>query len=733
MIPRSIYTHIKEDLCVLQVSDALALGEAVLAPFLPSRCERVGAKGAAFWVACPGFSGSVAVRDAAGEVQGTFSRCQDLPGGEGEIATIALDALPFPTSGQERPIASPEDCSQCDDGVEAEDDTVPTETPAEPTEVPAADPPASAPRPLIPLDTIETGALDALVGTLRYFAGLLPVIELPEDLGEMDDAAVRQLAREIVVNPAVLEEWAKIEEEEAAAREAEERARNRPQVAVTDAAISEMTGRALSVLRASNDPPTIFARGTLLVRVCRDEKGILYIQEIGEAGLTGIFDRLIMWIRVTQKGDVRQDRPPRAVVQDALALPPAEWGVPPLSGVTSSPIFHPDGTILGAAGYDEQTRLYYAPDTGFILPPIPDTPTAEDVQAALRIVAEVFYDFPFCEPADRANAIGALLTAVLRPCIMGSVPLYLVDKPQAGSGAGLLQRAIGRIALGREPPLKTMPSGEEMRKEIFSTLRNGTRIQIFDNIEDRLSSPELASVLTAPTFCGRILGRSDEITLEVACFWMANGNNVLVGGDLARRTFKTRIDPQRSMPWQRDGFLHPDLLAWIDSTRGQILAACFTLARAWVRAGSPAPEKVPRVGSFEAWRDTIGGILEYVGVEGFMANADALYEEGDADRTQWEAFLAAIWGWTGCNPITAGALAHYLKSEDPARWRIIDALPDDLADEFEGRKSFSRVLGNAFARQNGRHFPGGYCLQRGKVEHKVQTWVVTYTGGLGGL
>ena len=499
-----------------------------------------------------------------------------------------------------------------------------------------------------------------------------------------------------------------------------------PSICTTGAYIHEMSEGALAVVNRWNSPPELFARSACLVRVALDEKKGLYIQELDEAALTGILDRLIVWYRVLKDGEERPAQPPRDVVRDILALPAAAWRVPHLAGVTATPIFHPDGTIHTTPGYDEETGLYYAPADGFALAPVPEVPTREDVAAALKAIEEVFVDFPFCSPADRANAIGALLTAVLRPCIAGPVPLYLTDKPQAGSGAGLLQRVIGWIAEGREPALKTMPTGPEMRKEIFAGLKNGTRIQIFDNLEDRLSSPELAAALTAVEMTGRILGQTEERTYAVRTFWMANGNNVTVGGDLARRTFKSRVDPQDPMPWQREGFRHPDLIRWVQEARGRILAAVFTLARAWIQAGRPAPVRVPRVGSFEAWRDMIGGILESAGVPDFMGNASEVYLAADEDRVQWENFLQALWKLYGCNPFTTGSVASRMTY--PEGIGLLDAMPDDLAEAYHTKnKTFSKTLGQAFKKVDGRHFPGGWCIRQGKLADGIRQWVITYT------
>ncbi|MFA7121245.1 MAG: hypothetical protein WC277_07170 [Bacilli bacterium] len=500
-----------------------------------------------------------------------------------------------------------------------------------------------------------------------------------------------------------------------------------PTICTTGAAIHEMTEAALAVVNRWNGPrPELFARSACLVRAALDEKQGLYIQEIDEAGLTGILDRLVVWYRILKGGEERPTHPPREVVRDILALPAAAWRVPHLAGVTGTPIFHPDGTIHATPGYDEETGLYYYPAAGFAMAPVPEVPTRDDVTAALQVIGEVFEDFPFCGPADRANAIGALFTAVLRPGIDGSVPLYLTDKPQAGSGAGLLQRVIGWIAEGREPALKTMPTGPDMRKEIFAGLRNGTRIQIFDNLEDRLSSPELAAALTAAEMTGRILGQTEERTYTVRTFWMANGNNVTVGGDLARRTFKSRVDPQDPMPWQRSGFRHPDLIRWVSQTRGGILAAVFTVARAWIQAGRPEPVQVPRVGSFEAWRDTVGGILEYAGVPDFLANANEVYLQADEDRQQWENFLQALWNLYRSEPFTTGSVAGRMTFPEGAI--LQEMLPDALAEAYYAKKkTFSVSLGQAFKKVDGRHFPGGWCIRKGKKADGYLQWVITYS------
>jgi hypothetical protein len=54
-------------------------------------------------------------------------------------------------------------------------------------------------------------------------------------------------------------------------------------------------------------------------------------------------------------------------------LPPLEWGFPALQGIIEAPALREDGTIITTPGYDEQSRLFYAPADGLEVPEIPDS------------------------------------------------------------------------------------------------------------------------------------------------------------------------------------------------------------------------------------------------------------------------------------------------------------------------------------------------------------------------
>jgi len=62
------------------------------------------------------------------------------------------------------------------------------------------------------------------------------------------------------------------------------------------------------------------------------------------------------------------------------------------------------------------------------------------------------------------------------------------------------------------------------------------------------------------------------------------------------------------------------------------------------------------------------------------------------------------------------------------RTLIHETLPDDLSDAFvDPHRSFTRVCGRALARQEGRRFPSGLMLRRGKTVQRATQWVIVQT------
>ncbi len=466
---------------------------------------------------------------------------------------------------------------------------------------------------------------------------------------------------------------------------------SRPLVMVTDRPLDAISADALAALRGANDPPSLFVRGGKLARICRDERSRPFIEHETEASLRGRLARAASFTAIRERG-AELVSPPLDAVRDVAAL--GEWPFPPLAGIVEAPALRPDGTVLDDPGYDPTTKLVYAPAPGLRVPAIPAQPDARELAAAVALVDEALVDFPFVDGSSRANAIALLLTPILRPAISGLVPLGLLDATKAGTGKGLLAGVGAVIATGQGAAAMTAPvREEEWEKRIFAQVLRGASFVLIDEARD-LGSPALSAVLTAASYEGRVLGKSEIASLPNRIVWCAAGNNVKLRGDMPRRCYWIRLDAQSSRPWQRTRFRHPDLLAWVSARRGDLLAALLTMARAWYAAGRPAAD-VPALGSFGEWTRVVGGVLAHASVEGFLGNTAALYDAADEEGSEWEAFLAAL-----LERFPGGFMAGDVAS---ALDELRDVLPGALADKTEG-KGFRRALGRAFGAKDGTRF-----------------------------
>lgn len=542
------------------------------------------------------------------------------------------------------------------------------------------------------------------------------------------------------------------EQQQAALRAVEpDQEDGRPVVVVTGRGNDELVDEGRGALEAAEaDQPSVFLRSGILVEVIPDEAGWPTVRQLNIDALRDRFARAARWVKLAKTKDGWAESatsPARDVVSSALARPEL-WQVPPLAAVIQVPTIRPDGSLLLAPGYDRATKLYYSPPHGLTLADVPAWPTQQQAQAAMQRVATIFADFPFVAEADKANTIALLLTPVVRGAIDGPTPLGTIDAPQPGTGKSLIAEVIFLVATGQANFASAPHVGEEpeWRKQITTMLAAGNTVIGFDNIEDVLRSAELARAITAPIWVDRILGGNTQIRVPVKVTWVATGNNIRVGGDLARRCYRIQIDAQSAEPWERKDFAIPNLRGYVMQHRGQILADLLTIARAWFAAGQPEAPDLPTLGSFEEWRRIIGGMLHYAGVAGFLANLRDLYEDADPDAGAWHGFLAAWQAVFADIPVTTKQVADavdevtrrtgerqpYRGFESPAE-KLAQQRQEALAESIPGyllqasglvnRKSMGRQLDKIAGR---RYLPRNIRLERaGRNDHtKNARWVV---------
>jgi putative DNA primase/helicase len=505
---------------------------------------------------------------------------------------------------------------------------------------------------------------------------------------------------------------------------------SKPDIKVKDTPLRVAGKEALAALTRVNDlargatnMPRLFVRGGEPVRVKYNEENELSIQELDVDRMTYELTHAADFISTSGRGEPKMVFPPREISRYCLSA--LEWSFPALTGVTKVPLFRPDGTLLSESGYDEPTGLIYDPPEDLEVS-VPDKPGKRQVKAAVKLLGEMINDFPYLDKASLANALALGLTPLLRECIDGPTPLAALDKPSPGTGASLLVENLAYVATGKDPgALGASEDDAEMRKLITSMMRTGERFIFMDNVNCELKAASLARALTCSVWEDRILGVSKTLRAPVRNAWAASANNLRLSLEIARRCYWIRLDAQVARPWNRDPeeFKHPDLRGWVKDNRSELLSALLTIGRRWFAQGQPEPQSLPTMGSYESWTKVLGGVLQEAGVEGFLANADQLYERVSEEVGLWTFFLENVYDAYGDDPMSTGQITEALK--DPAHRRLREALPDEftLADE-----NLSRKLGRAFGQHEGvRYGTEGYHIVRAGSEKKTIQWSVKTT------
>ncbi len=470
--------------------------------------------------------------------------------------------------------------------------------------------------------------------------------------------------------------------------------------------------RAWSLLLESNRTPWLFRAGGVPTWIVPDDEGRPVAVPVTDERLRHMLAKLAIWRRIGRNGDLVSAHPPTALIKSVLATP--DPGLPVLSGIVMTPVFGRGGTLLTEPGYHSDARLLYRPTPGFTVPPIPERPDAPQIAEARALLLEdLLGDFPFTSLAERAHAVSLLLLGFLRAMVDGPTPLHLIEKPTPGTGATLMVDAIATILTGAGASVMTEGrDDEEWRKRVTAKLRQIPALALIDNLRRQLDSSALAAALTAPFWEDRILGVSEMTRLPIRCIWIATGNNPEFSNEMARRLVRIRLDARVDQPWRREGFRHPDLMVWVRANRARLVAAGLTLCRAWIAAGRPRGTRT--IGSYESWAQTMGGVLEVAGIEGFLGNLDEMMEASDGEGAVWRSFVSAWWDRFGTAEVGTGDLYELaLNCEPPLQLGI------------GGDRSQRIRLGKALGRMRDRMFRLGQVSVRVEargVRHQAQRW-----------
>lgn len=417
-------------------------------------------------------------------------------------------------------------------------------------------------------------------------------------------------------------------------------------------------------------------------------------------------------------GELRPQVPPPYVLTYLRGKAKSALKLPPLDRLQRVPVFvrSPAGEpyLLTKPGYDAGSGLYYAPPGDAKFYDTPTNPTADDVLDAIDIINDADRDIPYSDgygeeptdvnepiysgdvdadghrlpnyergPSSRANFRAMCLQPFVRNIVPGVCPQYHIDKPESGTGAGLLVDTFANITnLQERATVKTLPhADEEIRKTLLSFLIAGRPYAFIDNVQAAVTNPDLMAMLTAGVYSGRMLGGLTEVEVAVRLTMIMAGNNIPFQRDMLRRNVPILIDAETPNPESDRSapnyFKHSRIWAHLrkPETRAGLIWAYQALVFNWLAKGCPRPKLAPVLGSFEEYTDVIGGILEVAGITGFMGNHAAyMSDRAGSDITPPQAVTMRIYEKYGFDEKTAKDLLEALAPKTVLR-RLTEKAP----------------------------------------------------------
>lgn len=314
--------------------------------------------------------------------------------------------------------------------------------------------------------------------------------------------------------------------------------------------------------------------------------------------------------------------------------------LPPLAGVARQPYFREsDGELITQPGYDKTAQRFGVFDARqFVIP----EPTPEAAQAALALLEDLLAEFHFVDATDRAAALAAIFTAVVRPTLPYA-PAFHVRAPVFGSGKTYLCELIGAFAgPGGNAKVSYPTTSEEATKVILSLLLTSPAVIEFDDMDtDWIPHGTIKRTLTAEHITDRILGVSKTATVSTRTLFLGSGNNVGPIRDLLRRVLTIHIDPRCATPATMSYKGFP--VDKVHQERGLYVSAVLTIVQAWRAAGSPraAVDSIVTFGG--AWSDYCRYPLMWLGhPDPATALLEQVRHDPDGDAlcrlmTEWHA------------------------------------------------------------------------------------------------
>lgn len=286
-------------------------------------------------------------------------------------------------------------------------------------------------------------------------------------------------------------------------------------------------------------------------------------------------------------------------------------GTRALKLLVAHPVYLP-GLTLAQPGWNDAGVYYDEPPSLVGVSPNTEKP--------LDVLDDLFVDFPLKDEASRQNLYAAMLTRVLRPAIEGPTPFFLVMAPLERTGKGKLIDVASLAVSGQRVPVMQIGTNEtEVEKRVTGAIMAGKSVLHLDNIPigQAVDSASLASLATSyPLWDGRILGKSDIVSLPNRVVIFMSANNPKGTGEIVKRTVPIVLQPTSDHPELREDFKHPDCYAYALAQRPAVLSALLGI----VEIGRSIKSAPFAMGGFERWSRIVTRAIRSAGGSSIMGN-----------------------------------------------------------------------------------------------------------------
>lgn len=398
-----------------------------------------------------------------------------------------------------------------------------------------------------------------------------------------------------------------------------------------------------------------------------------------------------------------------------------------LKKISRTPVLLPDGNIVMESGYHAGSEIWIDTRGIDFVDVAADRPKLS-ARECKKLIDENIQPFvrmyPFFKETQgqrwyETGAFAVVLSAMMSVDDrhnLPAVPMHCVSAPTQSCGKTRLVQAICAAVTGTHPTVVTYDGVEEFAKLIPVLLGKGDSAICIDNIIMPVNNAKLAAMLTQEyAFNNRILGKSEDVTVENVSVLFATGVNLQLSGDMPTRCLMIRIEPDDERPEQR---VFPfDQIELAKELFPRAVMSVKSVLRAHQLQGFPGLKLLKSGSRFPQWDKRIRAAIVWAGFADPITTQDAIRSD-DPTRNESTRLLWMLRGKFKDNPFQTRDLSLKISSEDTDDLKQITGHRDGEALNLKKvGKYFSTHLRD-------RWFDGIRLVKTNKNQNGRQEWKI---------